>query len=474
MRISGHFILAAVVLMTAIPACSGGSTDDDIRKEQSAPDLTARPQRLVRMTGCTQWTSGEFSELLQFMSNNYLNGGYGASPEYETTAGAIAIAHFGDNVPTLAAKFLAEGSIGFHFERQNFLYRSVTAAGDSATFSGSVIYPCSNSGRPHTLDGWTIYSDFSNTCDVERVSEFPVFPYFRAAFNEAVALGDTQGFGATNVRNDHATTPLLPCYFDPYSKGRQTVDATIAASQVLELKGLAMAQDRYVENMGVSMGASDALGVLRYIQSEKDCPVWVRDSLLRGIRTFAGQGPLNMWESSLSLLEGDGTMSRFVFPMMIVTSAFASFPDQFRDYTIYDFFDPRVRNVMVPTDMGDTLCVLDAVAGAHYRYWFQYGYDELVSVFGTSLRNIMHSSLFAEDGTPNLNDPKMKLLKMAMDRWALSDGWNPKSPVLMVYGSEDELVGGLDGIRKYITVSSRQMKTSVSLRYQVTTPHPPL
>lgn len=446
MRLTGQFILAVTVITTILPACSGDRMDSDLNQEQPATDMSARPQRLVRLTDCTRWTAYEFSELMQFMYREKFSALDFEFSQMESIVDAIAVAHFADNIPILAAKFLSEGSFGYHFERQNFLYRSVTATGDSATFSGSVVYPLANSGNSHTLDGWTVYSDFSNTSNTTRLSNYPEVPYFRAALNQAVVFSDTQGFGATNVRNENATVPLQPCYFDNYTKGRQTVDAAIAASQILDMKGILMAQDQFVENMGISIGGTGALSILKYIESETDCPVWVRDSLMRGIRTFVAEGPMDMWNSTVGLLERDESMTNFVYPIIAVTSAFASFPSQFKDYTIHDFFNPVMSDIMVPTDLGDTLCILDAVARVSYDCWAAYGYDELVAHFGTKIINMMRSGMYNEDGTPNMDDPKTALLKMAMDKYSFSDGWTPKSPVLLAYSSGDELAG-LDGIR---------------------------
>lgn len=441
-----YAIAAAAVMAAVAVSCS---KDNDPITEDNDPDVPVdtvpavdctRPERLVQLTGCTRWTVNEFSELLQHLYRTGFDLIFGSESDMvEFTVDAMALTHFGDNIPILAAKFLKEGSIGFHFERQSFLYRSVTAAGDSATFSGAVVYPYSSSGRAHTLDGWTVYSDFATTNNEVRMTAYPEVAYFRSVFNQAAVFSDTQGFGATNIRNENATVPLLPCYFDYYAKGRQTVDAAIAASQVLEMKGMKMAQDQYVENMGVSLGSAGALGVLRYIESEKDCSQWVRDSLLRNIRTFAATGPLNPWDVFMNLLEKDEPLSIYYFPMGMVTSAFASFPDQFRDYTVNDFFDPRMSDIMISTPLGDTLCILDAISCAYFDDWNEGGAQEIESYFETRISKMLHPGMISEDGTPNMDDPKMALLKMALDSWSTTNGWSPKSPVLLVHSKDDEL-----------------------------------
>jgi len=441
------YVIAAAVVMTAVAVSCSKDNDpitednDPVVPVDTVPAVACtRPERLVQLTGCTRWTVSEFSELLQDLYRLGLGTIYGdSSATVEAALDVISIAHFGDNVPILAAKFLKEGSIGFHFERQNFLYRSVTAAGDSATFSGSVVYPFSNSGMTHTLDGWTIYTDYGSTNNENRMSNFVEVPYFRAAFNQAVAFSDIQGFGATNMKNVDATTPLLPCFFDNYAKGRQTVDAAVAASQVLEMKGLEMAQDQFVENMGFSLGAPGAFGVVKYIESEKDCPAWVRDSLMRGIRTFAAAGPLDTWEVFTDLVEKDEPLAIYHFPIALVVSAFASFPDQFNDYTLNDFFDPRMSDIMVPTILGDTMCIIDAIACNDYEEWAIQGANELETLFEGRITKMLHPGMFDADGKPNLADPRMALFKMALESYSVSDGWNPKSPVLIAHSKDDEL-----------------------------------
>jgi len=427
---------SAIVTAVAVTAIMISCSKDGPVQEIS----DSRPARLVQMTDCTSYTINEFSELLQALYRLGLSSVYGeSSSTIEAALDALSIAHFGDNLPILSAKFLKEGSAGFHFERQNFLYRSVTAAGDSATFSGSVVYPYSNSGKPHTLDGWTIYSDYGSTNNENRMSNFVEVPYFRAAFNQAVTFCDMQGYGATNRKNKEATTELMPCFFDHYAKGRQTVDAAVAANQVLEMKGMKMAQDQFVENMGFSLGAPGALGVVKYIESEKDCPAWVRDSLMRNIRTFAAAGPLNVWDVFTDLVKKDEPLAIFHFPIALVISAFASFPEQFKDYTLYDFFDPRMSDIIVPTILGDTMCIIDAIACNDYEEWAIQGANELETIFEGRITKMLHPGMFDDNGKPNLADPKMALLKMALESYSISNGWSPKSPVLMAHSKDDEL-----------------------------------
>lgn len=439
------FCLAAISIIAAVTvSCSKDDipVSDDPVPDNPAPVVETRPQRLVRLTDCTSWTLAEFSELMQTLYRDGLSEiffDYNAPEQFEYALDAMSIAHFADNAPKLAAKFLKEGSMGYHFERQNFLYSTVTAAGDSAVLSGSVIYPISNSGKPHTLDGWTVYSDFATTNNEVRLSAYPEMSYFRAAFNQAVAFSDLQGFGATNmIPNDATTTQLLPCYFDYLSRARQTVDATIAASQVLDMKGLTMAQDQFVENMGVSLGAPAALGVLKYIETEECCQGWVRDSLMRGIRTFAAGGPINMWDVFTDFLKADVSMEYYYFPMMIATSVFASFPDRLRNYEISDFFNPRMR-IPVPTTLGETIGIIEAVASAHFDNFSSYAADEIEFYFGSKMKRMMESSMFNEDGMPNLEDPKMAILKMALESYSISDGWSPHSPVLLAHSPQDDV-----------------------------------
>lgn len=51
----------------------------------------------------------------------------------------------------------------------------------------------------------------------------------------------------------------------------------------------------------------------------------------------------------------------------------------------------------------------------------------------------MESSMFNEDGMPNLEDPKMAILKMALESYSISDGWSPHSPVLLAHSPQDDV-----------------------------------
>ncbi len=328
----------------------------------------------------------------------------------------------------LKRKFMLEGHVGgYKFVKQCFTYRSVRSNGDSATFSGAVMYPSPLYGGRHKVDGLCFIHQYANMDNNNTLSNAFDLYNLRVMFNQALIFSDTEGFGA-----DYGS--YVP-YFDGYAKGRQNVDAAIAAAQFLKGKGISVSENGYTENVGVSLGANAAFGTQKYFESA-ECPKWVGEEVLHDFRTFAGNGPTSISRVFDHYCETDFLYFTFIVPMMVSTM-YAGDPSIDDYYSYLDFFDEHANDKTIRNSARVKKGELDVFFETLLPFTSLFSY---LRDYKNSMKSLMNSSLYTEDGTLNREKKQVQLLYNSLKKVEISDGWAPEHPIVMVHSTDDSLI----------------------------------
>ena len=395
---------------------AAGCTDD--RNMNLDDPVSHGPQRLVGEYLCTSF---KFNEVCNIVMAKYM----GLFRGYEELAVNLITTIFQMLDYIQKQEFDNPDNDPWHIEQHYFTYRSVLAAGDSATLSGMVAYPMFNDSRQRPpLNGLTIFNDKVKLVDNTGQPGLEVAA--RAALNQAVVSTDIEGFGVQSDR-------WVP-YFDAFTKGRQSIDAAIAAKELLESKGITFKSDAKTWNFGISLGGHHALGALKYYESDQ-CPQSVRD-VLPDFRTYASICPIDVRNLFMEYTEKDQLEYPFV-AMMMVSTIFAVFPETQSEYSLEDFLSEAVNTSSVTID--SVTCTITEsfrrklMAGDPLR-------AVLKEVTGGYMRRILAPDMFDADGTLATDNPKSQLLLQTMEHVNLSRGWQPGHPTHLIYSPDDIVI----------------------------------
>lgn len=402
------YLAAGAVLATA-----GCSKEKDI-----SPQVADTPHRLVEEYMCTSQAIGQVSQIVLVKYLDLFKG-------YEDLA-----AYFINTLIEMLTyiqkqEFDNPDNDPWHLEQHYFTYRSVLATGDSATLSGMVAYPMfDDSRRRPPLNGLTIFNDKVKLVDNTGQPGLEVAA--RAALNQAVVSTDIEGFGIQSDR-------WVP-YFDAFTKGRQSIDAAIAAKELLESKGITFKSDAKTWNFGISLGGHHALGVLKYYESDQ-CPQSVR-RFLPDFRTFASICPIDVRNLFLEYTEKDQLGYPFA-ALMMVSTIFSVFPETLEEYHLEDFLSQAVNTKTVTVDS-----VTCTVPESFRRKLIER--DQLRTALneatGGYMRKILAPDMFDSDGNLDSRNPKSQLLLQTMDYVNLSRGWQPAHLTHMIYSPDDTII----------------------------------
>lgn len=418
-------LIPLLVTTVFLTSCSKEEIIDE-PVSQPQPDMEYR-HRLVAQTNQVTYTPEEFSS--NFVSNvvgyvSYMSVDLGGLTSEDIQK--ILETYINFNYSILSGKFLLEHHSKYNFIKQNFTYRSVRANGDSATFTGSVLYPAPLSGS-HTLDGICLIHQYANANDEGTFSKTFDMSDIHAIFNQALVLSDTEGFGV-----DYGS--YVP-YFDGFTKGRQYVDAAIAAKEVLKKKGISFTKDHYSENIGVSLGGNAALGTQKYLESDQ-CPDWVEEEVLKNFSTFATDCPSSISGVLDYYCDHDSLFFPFTVPMMVST-AFAKNPAIANEYSYTDYFDPHANDRKIRNSKNQKGGELDVFFQALFPFWSMFSY---FSSYGGHMKQFMNHSLFDEDGYLDRNNRQVQLLYDCLDKVEIANGWTPEHRLLMTHSPEDNVI----------------------------------
>lgn len=375
--------------------------------------------RLVEVLQRRSWQLDEYKAFLDTVVADF--GEFDMSTAHTMVTAFTAACYNGLN-----NSFLFEKNRKWHFEQYIYSYRSVSASGDSITLQSGVVLPCPEEGHSHKLDGITLYNHYLTTANFNLPPELGCIASTRVLFNEAVVFSDTEGFGISSDR--------FPPFFDSFAKGRQQIDAAMAALELMEDAGVTLDKNAYTENVGASLGASQAIGAQMYLESDL-CPQWCTEKL-PGLRTYATTGPLEPKEIFMTYAETD-SISYAIIPLMMVYTLFSSYPELAQGYEVKDFFIPEMATEKMVTAYGQEYTFFEAIECKNV------GSEKIHSAFEEYFDNRMLSFISKDmldaEGKFDPAAEKSRILLEAMDRLKLTD-WSPKHPLLIVHSKDDDVI----------------------------------
>lgn len=390
------------------------------RPDPLKPDtiISSNDTRLVEMIDRKIWQTDDI--------RNYLMERVATVDISSTIASTLIDGFMASRLPAMNILFLTEGSRNWHIEQVTYSYRSLSASGDSITLKGTVIFPCSDSGNIHQLDGLTLYNHFVTLSEKASPTNFAMTICCRAYFNNAVICSDTEGYGTSSDR-------IIP-FFNGLAKGRQEVDAAMAALEIINACKVTLKKNAYTENVGTSLGGPQALGAQKYLESD-ECPQWCKDNI-PGLRTFATAGPYEPREIFMSYTENDSLVYSFI-PILMIYTIFSSYPDLTGNYDIEDFFCPELVNMEIELEEG-SFKILDAMNRKIVPNFNVLG-KAIREKFGAHMLQFISQDMIDAEGKFNPDAPKSRIILEALDRCKVTD-WTPKNPVMITHSKTDEVI----------------------------------
>lgn len=425
-----QYILACAVVSVTLLQFASCASDDAIEDSTPGTEEFEEPEepifpgenrsRLVKVFERKSWTLDQY---IGFMSDVVINqvGEVIPKADMDTLVSNAMILY-------RQKTDIAFGGRSWHIEQANFNYRSVTTTGDSATFSGCVVYPCADDGGSHLLSGITLYHHHLIVNNSDRPTAVARPVWFRPIYNEALVVSDTQGFGETKE--------MITPFFDGYSKGRQTVDAGIAALEVLKAQGIKLPKrGYYTENMGASLGALQALGAQRYIESD-DCPQWIKDTF-KNFRTFSSTGPVETDEVFKAYIDRNDRLVYCDIPMYMMFTVFSSCPDLVEGYKVEDFFDPGVGSFKIRKN-GKEMTLIEGM----YEKLVGSGdiYSCMSNLYDKHLKKMLAPGMVDSVGNLDMNNEKAKVLMEALGQLNIANNWIPMNTLLLSHSQDDDVL----------------------------------
>ena len=276
----------------------------------------------------------------------------------------------------------------------------------------------------------TAYMDISTLNDLVAPA--------RAAHNALAVFPHCQGMVA-----DAGAHLVAPAEF--LQKSRQTIDAEIAALQLVKLlDDVTMMSQYYTENIGESNGGGVSLGVHYLLENDPDYKK-VNEEYIHLAATYIDEGNLSYTTTFPGLMNTPDSPDGLTFPLTPnglmpsmylanVVSSIYSHPEMFvtedKTYVEEDYFKEDFLSL-----------------GFYGRQWIPYFKTGTMSMammaffYKGGMTGIVKEDVLDETGNIDVNNPAIKCL---MDVYALNDvmlgGWSPKKPVKFAHSTIDEFV----------------------------------
>lgn len=333
-------------------------------------------------------------------------------------------------------------------ETHRFTYNSVDASGEPVVLSARMLL-VRRDGKLANLPYHrsVLYCQPYAANPEESILQLPY--YARALWGDILVCPSYQGMGVDTGAGKYNNLSEIRLM------GRQAVDCHLAALELMDALGVVRAVDFHTECYGVSNGGGTAAAVTRIVE-QSDARI---RRMIRLSSTLMIEGSMTYEPMVRSMMSGSSTVLTNVFVGMIY-SFFRSHPDAFPGGTVReDFFSEWVNNYECETVYG-RMHPLDAVAlGALSSkddpFWFTDIADP---------HKILNPSLFLGDGSLDENNPLVKGILVAASRGDVTEGWSPRTNLLILHSPEDEMIS-YDSVREqYLAVSDNQTNPYVKMR----------
>ena len=348
------------------------------------------------------------------------------------------------SVADLVNKLFFENIVGGEFaririERHNFQYKSLDGEGNPIILSGTLVLPSSaNKDVPHRLDDITLCHPWYMTNE-ECPSVDGNLVMYRAVYNEAVIIPDSQGMGTT-----------YGLYKPPFTEwpqlARQTIDCELAALELMKDLNVTLAKDYVTKGMAMSKGAPVMVEVQRMLENTE--PAWIRN-LIRLESTYSACGPYDTFGMFTDTQTWDADPTDMWALLLLINSAYYAHPSEFRNFRLSDFYSDEFNSFKVSDGKGGEYTLADQISD---KFDVDRGKFEESGL--DAVAKILNPRFFREDGSFNEDDALVSRFFKILKSNNPTVGWTPKARILLEHSMIDHIAA-----YKYSSESYKDLKT---------------
>lgn len=319
--------------------------------------------------------------------------------------------------------------------RVYFNYNSVSFTGKKIVLSGVLTYPSQKDGGTNIkLDSYSIYSHFFTPLPGMCPTNAYDMMLARILYNSALIEADFEGYGVTGDR------PHAGAFFDVLAQ--QQLDCTLAAKEIMEERGIFLAQDGHSDSWGLSLGAPTALALQRLLEQDEN------KDIAEGLKfrsTYCSDGPFDVNEMIYYMNDHPEESRMLLFPC---TNGIEVLEAKDLDgFKADDFWNPELKNIKAET------------GESYYQEIFNNKNLTLfLSTGNLDIDFIYHPDMITTDRDGyhyfNMDSPKTKLLlKMTKEHSSLK-GWIPRHLAVISHNESDLSIPYIQAYNTYLNLAS--------------------
>ena len=326
-----------------------------------------------------------------------------------------------------------------------FTYRSQTVDGRDAVLSGRVTFLNNKTeGVPHQAKTLSLHFHQAFFHPEWAPSQNLMFMPLKVLWDSAVIEPDLQKWGINHgIEPDGGGSAV--------HMARQMADCVVAALEIMKQHGVTLDPDGYTTNWGSSQGALPTLYFAKWYDTE--APQWFKDTLrLRSTFSAEGDVPLNeltryTYQHQELVYEGH----------VLLTAYFKAFTDEQKGGYRAEEFVPRWFNEPRYEVDGRKITFLDALS----HYYPQI--TESVIKAMKSYAEMVAPDMMNEDGTVNLNCPKIRAWLACLKKYNNVEDWTPAHEVYIAHSPADDMMPFEMVYDLYLTLSNEGQNPNVHM-----------
>jgi len=318
-----------------------------------------------------------------------------------------------------------------------FTYRSHTVDGREKVMSGRVTFLNNmEEVTPHQVKTITLHTHQALLDKDWAPSRNLMYMPLKVFWDSAVIEPDLQKWGVNyGVETDGGGSS--------FHMARQLADCTVAALEVMRQHGVTLAPEGYTTNWGSSQGALPALQFAKWYDTE--APQWFKDSL-RLRATYAAEAAIDAAETTKFQYQHPEYLSVEIISLVGYFQAFS--PEQLGGYRPEDFLPAWYTEKKYRVE-GREVSFFDAV-----NYSYSQIKDPIIKEI-KSFDQVVAPDMLAEDGSVDLNSPKILAWLSCVKKYNNLDDWTPQHTVVLAHSPKDDMMPYEHAYSLYRTISNQ-------------------
>lgn len=309
---------------------------------------------------------------------------------------------------------------------RHFTYNTVDINGNPKVLSGSIGYvQRTRKGETKKIEGIELSINGFALGQANR-ELLNLTTYLRARYNILQITPDRQGRGYDN----DSYFPIA----QPYLAARQAIDCEMAALELVRNLELELVNDYTTTINAISQGGPTALAIQQMLETSEPAQVTEK---LRLSRNNLRVPTTDFWRVAETVLTSNPIqMDEYIVPALLqfVIDAKNSHPDIMADYEIEDYFKPEFNEQRIEVE-GESYSWVELVNKNMADE------DTLPMNYGfVTAHDALKEDSYNEDGSINLQNPRIAALKAAIDASALTYDWTPKHPIYFMHSTRDDVM----------------------------------